>query len=177
MKFEIRTEGFRELDEALRELPKATAKNVLRRVAKAALEPMAEDARRRAPDDPSTPAPHDLRSSIAISEKRKTTARGFTPKTTAVRVYMGPTRDGYPEAMPQEFGSAPHSVARKRRRGKSGPAKMHPGNPPHPYMRPAFDAGWRPMLANIRTQLAAEIEKARARLARKAARLAAKNRS
>src|SRR5688572_23085667 len=42
-------EGFRELDRALGQLPKATAKNVLRRVLKKAAQPVDDDASAAAP--------------------------------------------------------------------------------------------------------------------------------
>ena len=44
MKTTMKLEGFRELDKALGELPKATGKNVLRKVGRKALEPMRADA-------------------------------------------------------------------------------------------------------------------------------------
>ena len=46
----IKIEGLRELDAAFGELSKATAKNTLIRVGKAALAPMAEVERRLAPE-------------------------------------------------------------------------------------------------------------------------------
>lgn len=183
MKFSVKIEGLRELDEALRELPKATGKNVLRRVARDALEPMAEEARRLAPDDPKTGPPHDLKSSIKVGSRAKAGGGRLVEKASSVVAYMGPTRDGYPQAMPVEFGSAPHYVnkgagkAAGKVKATSKSRGMHPGNAPHPYMRPAFDGGWRPMLGRVGAQLATEIEKARQRLARKAERLAAKTRS
>lgn len=181
MKGAAKVEGFAELDAALAELPKATGKNVLRRVARQALTPMREDARQRAPDDPKTPPPHDLKSSLEISEKQKTSRfSGLRLSASSITMSMGPTRYGYPQAMVQEFGSGPHYVSKNagRARVKATLAhtarKMHPGNPAHPYMRPAWDAGAEPMLEFIKGALAVEIERARARLARKAERLAAK---
>jgi len=46
--------------------------------------------------------------------------------------------------------------------------------PPHPYMRPAWDSGAEPALEYIKAELGNEIERAAQRLARKAARLAAR---
>lgn len=66
----VRLEGFRELEAALRELPKATGKNVLRRVAKGALQPMADEAAAKAPRRSGA-----LAYSIIVSEKRTKAAK------------------------------------------------------------------------------------------------------
>lgn len=83
-----------------------------------ALEPMAETARFLAPDDPNTGPPYDLKSSIKVSTKK----RGFKAfnRLDGAFAFMGPTREGYPQAMFQEFGTVKMVAT--------------------PYMRPAFDA-------------------------------------
>lgn len=52
-------------------------------------------------------------------------------------------------AMPQEFGAGPHGLPgnvsffweNQGRMWKPGPNEInHPGNPPHPYLRPAYEA-------------------------------------
>jgi len=103
--FKVHVEGLAELETKLRELPDATAKNVLRRVARKRLEPVAQRARELAP------------------------------------VHM------------QEFGT------------------VHNG--PHPFLRPAWDAEKDKVLAGLKDDLWAEIEKAAKRIARKAAKAAA----
>lgn len=146
----VRVEGLSALNAALNELPKATGKAVLRRVGRKALEPMAEDARRLAPDDPTTGAP-DLHRSIEISSRQKSgrqLKRTREGKAT-VNLYMGPTREGYPQAVMQEFGTSRH--------------------PPHPYMRPAWDANKRGALDIVAGSLGEEIAKSAARLAKKRA--------
>lgn len=156
-------EGLKELDEALAELPKATGKNALRRALIKALTPMETQAEALAPE-----LTGDLKAGFSVGTKLSKRQMadhkrevGSTPvmtiggwrsnPTTAVYVFMGPR--GSAKSIVQEFGSA------------------HQG--PHPYMRPAWDSGKISALESIKKDLADEIEKARARLARKAARAAA----
>jgi HK97 gp10 family phage protein len=158
----FKIEGLRELENALRELPKATAKNVARRALVKALTPMEARAEALAPE-----LTGDLRRGFSVGTKLSRRQMqehrreiGTTPVATlygwrsnpsnAVYVFMGPR--GSPKSIVQEFGSAT--------------------NPAQPYMRPAWDGGHAQALASIRDDLAEEIEKARARLARKTARLA-----
>ena len=141
--------GFRELERALNELPKSTGKNVLRRVAKGALEPVADRARGMAPADQG-----DLRASIQVSEKRtKRVARiNRFDKNTGIEMAMGPVAGGgvLNYATFVEFGT---SDTRAR-----------------PFMRPAFDSGKNGMLDYVIANLGKEIDKAASRLAKKAAR-------
>lgn len=151
----VAVEGLRDLDAALSQLSQATGKAVLRRIGRKALEPMRADAQARAPDDPNTPDV-DLESSIIISSRQKSgrqSKRSGEEKRSVV-VYMGPSPDGYPQAIMQEFGTVHHG--------------------PQPYMRPAWDANKSKALSIIKDDLGAEIDKAAQRAARKAARLAAK---
>lgn len=145
-------QGLRELQRALAELPKATAKNVLRRVAKGALQPLADDAKGKAPRDRG-----DLAESIKVSSGRTRRAKAkaklagnrASPKTS-VQMSAGPSGGGgvLQYAAFEEFGTANH--------------------PAQPYMRPAWDAGAEGALDHIKSELGAEIEKAARRLARKA---------
>lgn len=148
-----RVEGLAELSAGLAELPKATSRNVMRRVGRAALEPMAETARQNAPVDN-----NDLRESIAVSTKAAGHARRTGRKRNEVEVYMGPGGRGGAKAPPQgvlqEFGTRNHG--------------------PQPFMRPAWDAGKDDLLQAVADGLAPEIEKAAQRIARKQARLIAK---
>jgi len=146
--------GLRELDAALGQLGKATGRNVLRRVALGRLEPMAEEARRLAPAED-----QDLRESIAVSTKLAGYAKRLNRRSKSeAEAYMGPGGSGGKKAPPQgslqEFGTKNHS--------------------PQPFMRPAWDGGKTELLDGIAEDLSAEIDKAAARQAKKAARLAAK---
>ena len=154
----VRVEGLKELDAALAALGKATGRNVLRRVAVARLQPMADDARRRAPDDPKTGG-NDLRHSIDVSTK----SAGYAARInrngkSEAEAYMGPAGHGGAKAPPQgslqEFGTVNHG--------------------PQPFMRTAWDSGKAALLDGIKDDLWAEVAKAAARQAKKAARLAAK---
>jgi len=151
----ISVEGLKELDAALSQLQGTAAKTTLRRVARRALEPMRAEAQRLAPDDPDTPNP-DLESSIIISSRQKSGRQGrrSAEEKRSVVVYMGPSPEGYPQAVMQEFGTAHH--------------------PPQPYMRPAFDGEKDGALEIIKADLGDEINKTVRRLNMKAARLAAK---
>ena len=139
----VKVEGLRELDAALSELPKATSRNVMRRAGIKALEPMAEEMRRRVPVDSG-----DLKEGIAVSTRNPRRNR----RQSEVEVYAGPGR--HPQAHLREFGGD--------------------GNPPEPYVRPAWDGGKTELLDTVKQDLWSEIEKAAARLAKKAARLAAR---
>lgn len=160
----VKVEGLRDLERALSELPKATGKNVLRRVARGALEPMAAQAKAKAPDDPATAAP-DLRRSITISEKRtrrakKSTARRLvggkwrSDPSTGIEMAMGPASGGgvLNYATLQEFGTVKMAA--------------------NPYMRPAWDSGAQGALDYIKDSLRTEIERAAARVAKKRAKAA-----
>ena len=154
----IKVEGLRELNDALSKLPKATSRNVLKRIGLKALEPMVQTASSLAPE-----LTGELRASIDASQKlsrrqksvhnreegSKTviTPDGFrsTPKTV-VFVFMGPS--GSAKSVVQEFGSVNQA--------------------PHPYMRPAWDANKEKSLDIIKNDLGSEIGKAAARLAKKA---------
>ncbi|MFN8996384.1 MAG: HK97-gp10 family putative phage morphogenesis protein [Pseudomonadota bacterium] len=93
----VRVEGLAEMDRALGELPKATGRNVLRRVGRARLEPIIEDAAKRAPR-----LFGNLNDSITVSTKRPRRHR----KESEVEVYGGPT--SLPQAHLQEFGTRHH---------------------------------------------------------------------
>ena len=147
----VKLTGFKELEAALEQMSKAVGKGVLRRAGIKALRPVAKVASGMAPDDPATSAPKDLKTSIAVSSKVKVgrSALRLTEGKSAVEVYMGPTKDGYPQAILQEFGTIHH--------------------PPQAYMRPAWDSGKGKVLDDLKRELWSEVEKAAARAAKKAA--------
>lgn len=148
----VRIEGLKELDRALSQLPKATAKNVLRRTAIRALAPVIADAKLRVPVDEG-----DLRDSLKVAGKlskrqQRKNAKAVAEGKAAVQLYAGPA--ALPHAHLVEFGTS-HM-------------------PPQPFMRPAWDANKMKVLELIRLDLGNEIERAAARLARKAARTSRK---
>lgn len=150
----VRVEGLRELERALAELPKATARNVLRRTITEAAQPLIATAKKLAPDRPGKP-PNDLANSITISSRlnkqQRKESRG-DPKSF-VEMYVGPDVSvPHPHGHWQEFGTVQHG--------------------PQPFMRPAWDANKNVVLEKIKDELGTQITKAAERLARKAARQA-----
>ncbi len=143
----VKVEGLKDLERALKELPKATGKNVLRRVGRKRLEPIAEDFRGRVRVDD-----RQLLESIGVStrlSKRQRRLKRKEPKST-VEVYVG--AGALPQAITEEFGTVNQA--------------------PHPGLRPAWDRGGDAVLDGIAADLWAEVRKAAERLARKAARMA-----
>lgn len=148
----VKIEGLRELEKALAELPKATGKNVLRRVLKARAAPVAASANGRAPDDPETPGKSIV---FAVGTKLSPRQKGlhkkmFRDDRAAVEMFVG--AEPAASAVQQEFGNVNHGQ--------------------QPSLRPAWDEGQDAMLDGIGRDLAVEIDKAAHRLARKAAKIA-----
>lgn len=144
MTIRVKVTGLKEIEAALKELPRATSKNVARRVLKARAQPIAEMARRLAPVDDGT-----LRESIAVSTKLSKRQRSLHKKRTKDTVEMFVGAGTNPQAHMQEFGTE--------------------HNPPQPFLRPAWDANKESFLAGIADDLWAEIKKAADRRARKLA--------
>ena len=152
MKTTVHVEGLREFEHALSELPKSTGKAVLRRTLKKAGQPIADNARALAPDDPSTGG-NDLESSIGVSTKLSNRQRSahkkmFKDDKASVEMFVG--AGPLPQAHNQEFGNVNHG--------------------PQSFMRPAWDTNKNRALDIIKSELWGEIEKAAKRLAKKAAR-------
>lgn len=144
----VGVEGVEETLAALREFPKATGRNTLRRALVTAAEPVAIAARSYAPDDPATPAP-DLKSSIAVATQL--IRRHRRTKANEVEVYVGPTR---------QAGRAVLNYASNVEFGTFRAA-------PHPYLRPAWDRTKALVQTILARELTIEFEKAAARLSRK----------
>lgn len=144
----VRLEGFRELANGLEELPKATARNTLRRALTKAAEPLEDNMAGGAPKLTGT-----LTRSIITGPSSKLTSR---QKRDAKRegkffaeIHVG---SADPAAVTQEFGTFRH--------------------PAQPFGRPAWAETQDKVLGRIKTELKTEIEKAAARIARKTAKLA-----
>lgn len=147
-KIKFKIQGLKELDEALSELPKATSRNVLLRTLKEQGAPIRDDGEARAPK-----LTGGLRESYTVSTKLSRRQKRANKKESQVEVYIGPGPAA--KGVQTEFGNA-HQA-------------------PEPHLRPAFDGNVDRVLKGIKNTLTEQIEKARARLARKVARLAAKN--
>lgn len=153
MKVTIKTEGFRQMEAALGEFSKATARNVLRRAGMAALEPVADAMRAKAPVQQG--GDEDLKDSIAVSAKLNPRQKRLNRDPSVVEIYAGPAgRDGGsapPQGVQQEFGNENHG--------------------PQPFGRPAWDERGPGLLPDLGEALGGEIDKATARAQRKALRV------
>lgn len=134
--------GLKELDRALKELPRATAKNVVRRVLLKAAQPIADDMAARAPRATGYLGDH-IDTGTRLSSRQRRQHR----KASEVEVFAGATR--VVQATLQEFGTKDHA--------------------PQPFARPAWESGKHRALEDVKTGLAVEIDKAAKRLAKKAA--------
>lgn len=147
-----KVEGLKELERSLRELPKATARNTLRRVLIKRAEPIAETMRSLVPDDPATPENVDLKGSIGVGIKLSKRQAKLHRKETRddkqfaeVFVGAGPK----PHAHLTEFGG--------------------PNNSPVGWARSAWDQHRESLLDGLKDDLAAEIDKAAKRVAKRKA--------
>lgn len=128
----------------------------MRRTLKNAGQPIAERWRELAPDDPNTGG-NDYRSSIDVSTKLSARQKAlhkkmFRDDKASVEMFVG--AGPLPHPHQQEFGNVNHG--------------------PQPAGRPAWDEKQGEALDIIKTGMWSEIAKAAKRLARKAARLAAR---
>ena len=168
----IKIEGLKELEQALMELPKATGTNVLRRALIAAAQPIQNQAQSLIRVKRITPA-------IVLS-KIVFSAGDAGKRAFAEAMKAGATRAEAGEAAhaanvgaagDANITSAVLSVGPTKRAFygfEFGTVKQ----PPAPFMRPAWDANKMNALELIKETLKTEIDKAAARLARKAAKAA-----
>lgn len=149
MGVKVRISGLVELNQALGRLPRATQKNVVRRVLKKAGEPIEHAAETHAPVKRGI-----LKRSIATSTRLSKRQARINRKTVAkqkgsVQVFVG--AGNYPYAHMQEFGTV--------------------RIPEQPFLGPAFEMNKHRALGIIKTELGIEITKAAKRLARRAAKV------
>lgn len=188
MAVKVSVEGLKELDEALGQLTKATARNVLRRVLKKAGQPIADAARAKAPhvsgklQDSITVGTRIAKSQAAkagdaaysatmraggtkqeAQSALRAAARAAKGDAAFVEMFVGPANQ--PLAHVIEFGTG----ERFHRSGKSVGSVA-----PQPYMRPAWDGEKGRALEIIKGELGDEIMKAAERAAKRAAKMAAK---
>lgn len=160
----VKTEGFKELERALAELPRATAKNVSRRALMRAGQPVADKARELVAVDSG-----GLRDSIVVSTR--TTGKPGASEFAAV-MRAGGTRKEAGAAMRSAAGGGRSVVTVYIGAGQLPHAHLVEfgsiNNSPHPYLRPAWDEGKQQVLDDIRAFMGEEIEKAAQRAARKA---------
>lgn len=147
----FRLSGFKELERALSdELPKATARNVMRRTATKAMERIRVKMGQLAPRDEG-----DLAESMKTQPVTAKRARGSVrfERSSGVQVMTGP---------------APEGQLNRSNAGwqEEGTVEMAP----NPYARPAADSEGEAVVREVRDTLADEVDKAKARIARKLAR-------
>src|SRR5262245_35151845 len=109
----FKLEGLSDLDRALEELPKATARNVLLRTLKEEGQPIADAGEALAPK-----LSGELAQSYQVSTKLSRRQKRAATKESMVEVYIGPT--SHPKSVQTEFGNA--------------------HQPAQPHLRPAWDA-------------------------------------
>lgn len=174
----VKIEGLKELEAALKELPKATGRNVIRRALTTAAQPVAELARANAPRGATGVLSRSIRVSkirfskgeagkaaFAAAMKRGASRAeaaqaaheanaeaGNDEDITSGLAEIGPTTEAF-YAHFVEFGTA-HSVAK-------------------PFMRPAWEGNKATAVQVIQAALKAEIDKAVERIAKKQAKLIA----
>ena len=141
-KFKI--EGLRETERALSSLPRATAKNVTRRVLRKRAKPIEQAAEANAPSL-SGALKGDVKTGTRLN--RRQSAMNRKMGKSEVEVHVG-VND--PAGVQTEFGNEHQSA--------------------DPWLRPAWDANWRGALDGIAADLWTETKKAADRAARKAAR-------
>jgi HK97 gp10 family phage protein len=157
----VQVTGLKECQEALKELPKATARNVQIRVLLKRARPIVAYAKAMVPvrfgdlknsiqatanrphgqKAPATQAFAQVIAAGGSQLQAQAAARAAGP--APVEVFIGPGR--HPQSSLQEFGTRHH--------------------PPQPYMRPAWDFGKRDAYTGIAKDLWDEIQKAAARRA------------
>lgn len=166
----VSVSGMAALEQALAQLPKATARNVLKRTLNMAAEPIADEARRLVPVKTG-----NLYNSIAVSARIKNKV-GNAEYSAAMRAGLGKAAAG-----------AALRAARRANKGNNpsfaevfvGPARgkgviryahiVEFGSndtAPDPYMRPAWDAKKREALEIIKGELRSQIILAARRVGR-----------
>lgn len=162
--------GALELAQALRDLgTDRLVRATLKRALLKAAQPVADDARRRAPRGAAKAGHPHMADRVAVSatlSRRQRASdpfrKGASDQNTAV-VYVGAAPKG--PAVLAEFGTGPRHTKKGANRGQM---------PAHPFMRPAWEAGGQKVLDDFTVILWAEIEKAAARLAKRTAKAKAK---
>ncbi len=169
--------GIDELDAALTELPKSVANAVLRTALKKAGQPVADLAGALAGTHQGTGAfakSFLVHTVLTKGQKRAKKLRGDAKQQATV--FVG-SKDRKAHLI--EFGTGPHELIATNKKVLAsadavfGVAASHPGTKAIPTLRPAWDALRESVLSTIGQEMWKAIEKARKRLAKRAAKLAA----
>lgn len=171
MSIRVSVSGLRELDQALGLLPKATARNVLKRTLDKAAQPIVDEAKQLVPVKTGA-----LRDSIIASTRVKNKV-GAAEYSAAMRAGLG-----------KQAARSALIAARRANRGQGSFAEVFVGpkrggkwgviryahivefgsvkDAPQPYMRPAWDGNKDQALSIIKAELGSEIIKAARRVGR-----------
>lgn len=170
MTFQVSVSGFRELDKALGMLPKATARNVLKRTLDKAAQPIVDEAKSLVPV---SEGGGTLRDSIVASTRIKNKT-GMAEFSAAMRAGLGvdAARSALRAARRANGSDSFAEMFVGPSRGKGvigyahivefGSVKMSP----RPYMRPAWDGQKQRALEIIKAELGGEIIRAARRVGR-----------
>lgn len=167
--------GVDALDDALSQLSKRMGTAVVRAALKKAAQPIVDAAKDLVPVRTGR-----LRESLTVSERlTRRQRKGSKRMPGSVTVYIGGAWPKGAHAHLVEFGTAPHLITVDLKDALAGAdvygrTVLHPGTPARPFLRPAWDANKAQALENLGKELWAELEKARARLAKQDAKRAAK---
>lgn len=140
----MKYDGFKDLDKALRELPKSVAMSVLRSAIKRAGKPVQDAMEANAPK-----LSGDLAGSIEFKSALTSRQKRFSPKQKGeVELFIGPS---YPK------GAHGHLL-------EFGTSKMAA----QPFARPAWDSNKQNVFETLKSEIWKSIDRARKRLAGKA---------
>lgn len=186
-KTSVSIEGLSELEDALKELPKATGRNVIKRALTQAAEPIRAAAASYAP----TGRTGVLKQSIAVSKIRF--SKGEAGKAAfAAAMKRGASRAEAQAAAREANAEAGNDEDITSGLAEIGPAKKSEKIDPwyahfvefgtvkmsaKPFMRPAYESQKMSAVESVKDILKAEIQKAVDRIARKNARLIAQAKS
>jgi HK97 gp10 family phage protein len=156
----VKMEGWRELDKALGELPKATGRNAIKRALKTAGQPVLAEMRARAPvaSGPYYAGKGDKRRLLQPGRKRDSLEISFTLNPVNRREQRNERKSFAEIHIGTRRGSTAHFF-------EYGTYKQ----PAQPYLAPAWAAKQDDALRILGQQLKVEIEKAAARYAKKMA--------
>ncbi|HCO90504.1 MAG TPA: hypothetical protein DIT40_05980 [Alphaproteobacteria bacterium] len=142
----VKVEGLRDVERALKQLPRATAKASARRILKEAGEPIARAGAANAPQQHG-----DLAESYGVGTKLTKRQRKVSRRESDVEVYVGPNDPG---AVQTEFGNDHQSA--------------------QPHLRPAWDGHRMGALETIKSGIWGEVTKTIARYQKRMAKKGAK---
>lgn len=137
MKVTVKVEGLRELDAALaslgEEIGPRRGRTVLRQTLQDIAKPIAADARSKVRVDKGA-----LQRSIKVGGTLSRSQKARHVKQSDIEVFIGPSN--LPQAITEEFGTSKQA--------------------PHPFLRPAWEAGKDQALASFKEAMWARIDKA-----------------